>query len=83
MNKEHRIRPVDTQFILIGDAGEQVDASTTADLANQDIERCIKDDAMWETAILLVDIAIKTLMQMHGVDRKTARHWISRATDAV
>jgi hypothetical protein len=28
---------------------------------------------MWETAKILVDIAVKTHMQMFGVDRETAR----------
>jgi hypothetical protein len=36
---------------------------------------------MWETALTLVDIAIKSHMQMHGVDREVARYWISSAMD--
>jgi hypothetical protein len=32
---------------------------------------------LWETAKLLVDIAIKRQMQMHDVDHETARSWIS------
>jgi hypothetical protein len=37
---------------------------------------------MWESAKLLIDTAIKAHMQMHGVDRETARYWVSRATEA-
>jgi len=44
-------------------------------------ERCKKEDAMWETAKLMVDTAIKAHMRMHGVDRETARYWISSASE--
>jgi hypothetical protein len=47
------------------------------------LERCQKEDAMWETAKILVDIAIQAYMQMHGVDRETARYWVSSAMDVV
>ena len=56
---------------------------STEETAQQDIERCEQEDAMYETAKLLVDTAIKAHMQIHGVDRETARYWISSAMDVV
>jgi hypothetical protein len=38
---------------------------------------------MWETAKLIVDIATKTHMEMHAVDRETARYCVSSAMDVV
>ena len=40
--------------------------------ANSDIDRCMKEDSMYEAARLLADIAIKARMEMHGVDREEA-----------
>ena len=37
---------------------------------------------MWETAQLLVDIAVKTQMTIYDVDHETARGWIVRAAEA-
>ena len=38
-----------------------------------DIERCKKEDEMWESAKLLFDIAVKAHMQRHDADRATTR----------
>jgi hypothetical protein len=51
-----------------------VDAFPTEDAAKQDIERCKREDAMYETAEQLVDIAIKAHMRKFGVDRETASY---------
>jgi hypothetical protein len=37
---------------------------------------------MYETAKQLVDTAVKAQMQMHDVDRETARYWIGSAAEA-
>jgi hypothetical protein len=37
----------------------------------------LKEDAMYETAKQLMDTAVNTHMQMHGVDRETARYWVA------
>jgi len=68
---------------VIGDAGERVGTYPTEDAAQQDVERCKREDAMYETAKHLVDAAVKAHMQMHGVDRETARYLISSAMDVV
>ena len=55
---------------MIDPWGERlVDDYPTVEAAKQDIERYKKEDAMWETAKLLMENAIKTHMQLHGVER--------------
>ena len=81
MSIEYRIEPVGSQFIVIDPWGEQVDRYPTEEAARQDIERHKVEDAMWETAKLLVDVAIKAHMEIHGVDRETARYWVFSAVE--
>jgi hypothetical protein len=79
MRYEYRIEPVANAFIVIDDLGEPVGRYPTAEEAQKDIERCLKEDQMWESAKLLVDAAIKAHMEKHGVDRETAAYWINSA----
>jgi hypothetical protein len=81
MTNDYHVESAGNAFILIDGAGEQVNTYPTKDAAMQDIERCKKEDRMWKTAQTLVDIAVKTHMQMHGVDRETALYWISSASE--
>ena len=41
-----------------------------------------RENKMWETAKLLVDIAVKAQMTIYYVDRETAREWVVRAAEA-
>jgi hypothetical protein len=80
MSDEYRIEPVGGSFIVIDPWGEQlVDVFPTEDSAKQNIERCKREDAMFETATQLVDIAIEAQMQKFGIDRETASYWIHSA----
>lgn len=83
MKYEYRIEPVANAFIVIDDLGEPVGRYPTAEEAQKDIERCKREDAMWESAKLLVDAAVKAHMEMFGVDRETARYWINSALGGV
>jgi hypothetical protein len=83
MSTDYRIEPVGNQLIVIDPLGEIVGRYPTEDAARRDIERCKKEDAMWETAKLLVDAAIKAHMQLHDVDRETASYWINSALGGV
>jgi hypothetical protein len=84
MSTEYRIESSGNTFIVIDPWGEQlVQTYPTEEAAKQDIELCKREDAMWETAKLLIDTAIRAHMQMHDLDRKTARYWISSAMDVV
>ena len=59
-----------------------MDTYPTIEAAQQDIERCKKEDTMYESAKLLVDTAIKAHMEQFGVDRDTARYWVCSASQA-
>ena len=83
MSTEYRIEPVGNQFIVVDPWGEIVGRYPAEGAALQDIERCKKEDAMWETAKLLVDAAIKAHMQIHDVDRETAAYWVNSALGGV
>jgi hypothetical protein len=84
MTTEYRIDPAGPAYIVIDPWGEPlVDTYPTEDAARQAIERCKKEEAMWETAKLLVDAAIKAHMQIHDVDRETASYWINSALGGV
>jgi len=56
-----------------------VDDYPSVEAAERDIERYKKEDAMWESAKQLMETAIKTHMQLHGVERATAQYWIESA----
>jgi hypothetical protein len=83
MTNDYRIESVGSAFIVIDDLGEPVGRYPTEDAARQDIERCKREDRMYETAKQLVDTAIKAHMQMFGVDRETASYWVNSAMDVV
>ncbi len=77
----YRIEPAGTQFNLIGPEDERVAEYTAEDDAKQHLERCVRDASMLDTAKLLVNIAVKTHMLTHGVNRETALHWVRIASD--
>jgi hypothetical protein len=78
---EYRIEPIGAEFRVIDREGAQVGSFSTEDSARQGMERCEKEVPMLDTAKLLVDIAVKTHMLIHGVDRETALYWICRSAD--
>lgn len=59
MSSEYRVEQAGAQFTVIDPWDEQVDLYPTEEAAQRGIERCKKDDAMYETAKLLVDTAVK------------------------
>jgi hypothetical protein len=69
-NRVHRVDPWGERL---------VDDFPTQEAAQQDIERCKREDTMYETAQQLMDIAIKAYMQKFGIDRETAQYWIHGA----
>lgn len=80
MNTEYRIEPAGTQFTVIDPWGERlVHDYATEEAAKADIARCKKEDAMWETAKLLVENAIQAHMKIHNVDRETSACWVNCA----
>jgi hypothetical protein len=83
MRYEYRIESVANAFIVIDDLGEPVGRYPTEEAARQDIQRCKREDEMWESAKLLVDAAIKAHMEKHGVGRESAAYWINSALGGV
>jgi hypothetical protein len=82
MSNDYRIVPAGTQFTVVDPWGEQlVGTYATEDAAKEDIERCKREDAMYETAKQLVDFAVKAHMEVFGVDRETARYWVNSAME--
>jgi hypothetical protein len=80
MGDEYRIRPFGSQF-EINNAGETVGAFQTEREAKHKIDVFVSDDAMWQSARLLVQAAISALMNMRHVDSRTAQYWIREAAD--
>ena len=56
-----------------------VEVFPTEEAAKNGIAECMKEDAQWETAKLLVDIATKEMMQRHDLDREIASRLIRDA----
>jgi hypothetical protein len=76
MDTDYRIEPVGSQYIVVDPWDEIVGRYTSAEEAQQSIERCKKEHVISETAHLLMENAIKALMQLNGVDRDTAERAI-------
>jgi hypothetical protein len=79
MSTEYRIQRAGSAFTVVDPWQEVVGTYATPEDAAQDIERCEKEDAMWESATTLVNAAVEAHMEMHGVDRETAVYWINSA----
>jgi hypothetical protein len=77
---DYQIKRAGRQFKVVDPWGEQlVHLFPTKEAAQKDIERCKREDALYETATQLIEISEEVLMQKFGVDRKTAQHWVSSA----
>ena len=81
MSAEYRIVAAGSQFTALDAAGVHVGIYSSEEAAGQGVERRRKEDAMLETAKLLLDTAAKAHMQIHGVDRGTALYWIRSASE--
>ena len=82
VKNEYRIGPIGVEFRVIDPEGAEVGAFLAENAARQTMLRCEKEAAMLETAKLFVDIAVKTHMLIHSVDRETALYWICRSGNA-
>jgi hypothetical protein len=76
MSTEYKIETVGGQFIVVDPLGEIVDRYPSEEEARQNIERCKREVAISDKAHLLVENAIKALMQLNGLDRETAERGI-------
>lgn len=81
MGGEYWIEIVGNRYFLIDPTGELSGSYSSEEAAREDIERFKKQDAMWETANLLLDAAIKAHMEIHGVDRDTSCRTLKEAAE--
>jgi hypothetical protein len=81
MANEYRIKLDGPQFLIIDRTGETVGVYKTEREAKNEIDVCMSDDVMWDSARLLVKNSVHSLMKMCNVDSRTARYWIREAAD--
>ena len=81
MANEYRIKPEGPQLLIIDQTGEMVGVFKTEREAKSEIDVCMSDDLMWDSARQLVKISVDSFMKMRNVDSRTARHWIREAAD--
>jgi hypothetical protein len=63
--------------------GVRIGTHSTEQEAKQDIERCKRDEAMYETTKQLVDAAMTAHAEMFGISRGTAGYRIRSAAESV
>jgi len=83
MSSDYRIESNGTAYTVTDPLGERVGVYDTEDAAQSAVDRNKAEDETWETAKLLFDLAVKTLMQMQGVERDTARRLMRDAAEVV
>jgi hypothetical protein len=83
MNAGYRIEPTADKFTVFGRYDENVAVHSTRADAEEEIKRCLAEDARAEMARILVDSAIKSHMDMFRVDYATAREEIVHAAQVV
>ena len=81
MNPKYGVEHVGEQFIVVRHWGEIVGSYPSEEEAQQNIERCKREDTIPKTARVLVGNAIKAYMQLNAVDRDTAERAIRDAAD--
>jgi hypothetical protein len=83
MSNEYRVETAGSEFAVIDPWGVRIGTYSTEQEARQDIDRCKREDAMYETAKQLIDAAIAAHAEMFGVSRETANYWIRSAAETV
>jgi hypothetical protein len=83
MSKGYRVETAGSEFAVIDPWGVRVGTYASEEAAKQDIERCVKEDAMYESAKKLVDAAMTAHSEMFGISRETASYWIRSAAETV
>jgi hypothetical protein len=81
MADEYRIKPDGPQFLIIDQTGETVGAYNTEREAENEIVIRMSDDAMWDSARLLIKMSADSFMKMRNVDSRTAQYWLREAAD--
>ena len=83
MNVGYRIEPTKGKFTVFGPYNQDVAVHSTREDAEEEINRCLAEDARAEMARIVVESAIKSHMDMFCVDYETACEEISYAAQVV
>ena len=83
MNAGYRIQPTADKFIVFGPHNQDVAVHSTREDAEEEIKRCLEEDARAQMARILVESAIKSEMDMFCVDYETAREEILYAAETM
>jgi hypothetical protein len=71
MTAGYRIEHTENRFTVFGPDDEGVAVHGTQEDAEQEVKRCLKEDAMYDAAKLMVEDAIRKHMEMFSVCRQT------------
>jgi hypothetical protein len=82
-SNEYRIESAGSEFNVIDPRAVQVGRYATEQAAKKDMERCKREDAMYETAKQLVDTAMTAHVELFGISREAASYWIRSAAETV
>jgi hypothetical protein len=80
MNAEYKIAPQGKQFKLFDDENHPLGLFKSVRQAETEVARRNRDDRRFETARLLVQAAVESLMKVHRISELTARYWIREAS---
>jgi hypothetical protein len=80
MDAEYRIAPHGADFELSDDEEHPLGIYRTVRQARQEVTKRNRDDRRFETARLLVQGAVESLMKVHKINQKTAQYWIREAS---
>jgi hypothetical protein len=80
MNAEYKIAPQGNQFELLDDENHPLGIFGSVRQAETEVARRKRDDRRFETARLLVQTAVESLMKVHKISELTARYWIREAS---
>ena len=80
MSAEYKIAPQGKQFELFDDENHPLGIFASVRKAETEIATRKRDDRRFETARLLVEAAVESLMKLHRVSELTARYWIREAS---
>jgi hypothetical protein len=81
MNAGYRIEPTADKFTVFGPHNEDVAVHATREEAEEEVKRCLQENARAEMAKILVATAIQYHMSMYGLDHETAREEIAHAAE--
>ena len=77
----YRIEPAGEQFTVIDSDGNVVDILPNKEAAEAEIEHCLREDVVWESAKLLFDTVIRAHMELRALDRETSRRLVKDAAE--